>query len=89
MKLVELQCGTIRTWRHLLVRGASEKIRFEVPVKCFYIEHNTQRLLFDAGQKPLSYSRYMKSGKLRKICLSPRSVRVDQESVNALLQCQG
>lgn len=55
MKLVELQCGTIRTWRHLLVRGASEGIRFEVPVKCFYIEHAGHRLLFDAGQKPLSY----------------------------------
>ena len=38
---------------------------------------------------PLTISRYMKSGKLRKICLSPRSVRVDPESVNTLLQCQG
>ena len=38
---------------------------------------------------PLTISRYVKRGKLRKICLSPRSVRVDPESVNTLLQCQG
>ena len=55
MKIVELQSGTILTWRHLLVRGAPEGIRFEVPVKFFYIEHNNKRILFDTGQKPLSY----------------------------------
>ena len=55
MKLVELQSGTILTWRHLLVMGAPRGIRFEVPVKCFYIEHNGHRILFDAGQKPLDY----------------------------------
>ena len=60
------------------------------PKKC-----SAQRLLTRAeaakllSVTPLTISRYIKSGKLRKICLSPRSVRVDPESVNALLQCQG
>lgn len=55
MKIEALCTGTILTWRHLLVHNAPEGIRFEVPVKCFYIEHNGHKLFFDAGQKPLSY----------------------------------
>ena len=55
MQITALCTGTILTWKHLLVHNAPEGIRFEVPVKCFYIEHGSHRLLFDAGQKPLDY----------------------------------
>ena len=55
MNIRTLCTGSILTWKHLLVRNAPQGIRFEVPVKCFYIEHDGHKLLFDAGQKPLSY----------------------------------
>ena len=55
MNIRTLCTGSILTWKHLLVRNAPQGLRFEVPVKCFYIEHNGHKLLFDAGQKPLSY----------------------------------
>ena len=91
MKLEELQCGTIRTWRHLLVRGASEGIRFEVPVKCFYIEHAGHRLLFDAGQKPLSYKQpddanyFVKVAPHETAAELLRSKKIEPESISRVI----
>ena len=91
MKLEELQCGTIRTWRHLLVRGASEGIRFEVPVKCFYIEHAGHRLLFDAGQKPLSYKQpddanyFVKVAPHETAAELLRSKKIEPESITRVI----
>ena len=53
MKIYFLQSGTIRTWRHLLVRRAPEGVRFVVPIPFYLIEHGNKRVLFDTGQQPL------------------------------------
>ena len=49
MKLHLLQCGTIRTKRHLIEGGPAGEEPFEVPVPFFLIEHEGSRVLFDTG----------------------------------------
>jgi glyoxylase-like metal-dependent hydrolase (beta-lactamase superfamily II) len=53
MKLYLFQCGTIRTKKHLLVRGPETGEDFVVPIPFFLVEHPDGTLLFDTGQ-PLS-----------------------------------
>jgi glyoxylase-like metal-dependent hydrolase (beta-lactamase superfamily II) len=55
MKLTCINTGYIDTWLNLHSRPlAAEKIRIEVPVPCYLIEHAGKKVLFDAGQKPLN-----------------------------------
>lgn len=55
MKLTCINTGYIDTWLNLHSRPlAAEKIRIEVPVPCYLIEHTGKKVLFDAGQKPLN-----------------------------------
>lgn len=55
MKLTCINTGYIDTWLDLHSRPlAAEKIRIEVPVPCYLVEHAGQKVLFDAGQKPLN-----------------------------------
>jgi glyoxylase-like metal-dependent hydrolase (beta-lactamase superfamily II) len=49
MKLHLLQCGTIRTKRHLIEGGSVGDESFDVPVPFFLIEHEGNRVLFDTG----------------------------------------
>lgn len=53
MKLHLFQCGTIRTKKHLLVKGPETDAEFVVPIPFFGIEHPAGKVLFDTGQ-PLS-----------------------------------
>lgn len=52
MKLHLFSSGTIRAWKHLLVRGAPQGIRFTVPVPFYLLEHSSGWFLFDTGQRP-------------------------------------
>ncbi len=55
MKITCINTGFIDTWLDLHSRPlAAEKIRIEVPVPCYLVEHAGKKMLFDAGQKPLS-----------------------------------
>ncbi|MBC2595874.1 N-acyl homoserine lactonase family protein [Ruficoccus amylovorans] len=54
MKLHLLQCGTIRTKRHLIEGGPVGNESFEVPVPFFLIEHEMNRVLFDAGNSRIA-----------------------------------
>lgn len=56
MKITAVQTGTIETWMTLHARPLKnvEKFRIEVPVSCFLVECSKGKILFDAGQKPLS-----------------------------------
>ena len=55
MKLTCINTGFIDTWLDLHSRPlAAEKIRIEVPVPCYLVEHADKKVLFDAGQKPLN-----------------------------------
>lgn len=56
MKITPLQTGTIETWMSLHARPLKYegKKRISVPIRCYLLEHNGKRFLFDAGQKPLN-----------------------------------
>ena len=50
MKLYLFQCGTIKTFKHLLVKDAGIGQPYEVPVPFFLITHPDGIVLFDTGQ---------------------------------------
>lgn len=56
MQITSIVTGTIETWLHLLSRPLKRapEVRIEVPVSCYLVEHNGHKILFDAGQKPLT-----------------------------------
>ena len=55
MKITCITTGTVQTWLHLLaLPKLAEKLRIEVPVNTFLIEHNDLKIIFDAGQLPIS-----------------------------------
>ena len=55
MKITCITTGTVQTWLHLLaLPKPAEKLRIEVPVNTFLIEHKNLKILFDAGQLPIA-----------------------------------
>lgn len=61
MKLYLFQCGTIKTFKHLLVKDAGIGQPYEVPVPFFLITHPDGNVLFDTGQ-PLAAVRETATG---------------------------
>lgn len=55
MKITPLKTGTIETWMSLHARPLKyeKKTRISVPIRCYLLEHDHKKILFDAGQKPL------------------------------------
>ena len=57
MKITAIRTGSIDTWMSLHARPLKYcgRSRIEVPVLCFLVECGKGKILFDAGQKPLSF----------------------------------
>lgn len=52
MKLHLFSSGSILTWKHLLIRGYPERVRFSVPIPFYLLDHPAGLFLFDTGQQP-------------------------------------